>query len=220
MTENQYRLVNLTTGWADPNLVYSEQQANDICDRRNTNGKSDWAVQGRIHDIATKDVSVWVLLPQYQIADTAAVPASRAARSAREAILDVAEALKAAGKTRNQADEALTVTVHADWIGFVDQVLAEVYPPTPVLDLPSYVGSTLPPTAVIAAVEVIAADFRARAVNVRPTCGEDPCFGHEGDDEADDAIADTYDECARDLLKAFGIREISNQEHLALEGKD
>lgn len=120
------------------------------------------------------------------------------------AIRDVAQAFKDTGHSRSQAEASLTVTCHADYAGLIDGVLDEVFPPTPVLDI-SLIDDKVDRINVTAALKVIAADWRASARNVRPTCGEDPCYGHEGDDEISETVADVYDEVATTLLRAFGL---------------
>lgn len=76
-------------------------------------------------------------------------------------------------------------------------------PPLPVLDLPSYEFSHLDSKTVTEAVQVIAADFKASAASVRPDEADAIGWGH--DEEAAEAIADVYDECAARLLSALGL---------------
>jgi hypothetical protein len=203
MTDRQYRLVNTTTQWADPNLIHSRQHAIDQADAKNRQGSDRWIVQFRVVDEAGNyPPGEWAPDPAYVVEDAGA----RATARARAAMLDVATAFKAAGRTRKEADESLTLTCHADYVGLLNGVLDEAFPADPVLDLPSYSDSDLQTVMVIAAARVIAADFRARAANIRPDV--DPDSGSwDRDDEEADSMADAYDECARDLLAAFGLRE-------------
>jgi hypothetical protein len=201
MSDRQYRLVNTTTQWADPNLIASRDHAIGQADVKNRQGSDRWIVQFRVVDAAGQyPPGEWVADPAYAVDDSGALITARA----RAAMLDVATAYRAAGRTRNEADESLTLTCHVDYVGLLNGVLDEVFPAEPVLDLPSYADSDLQTTMVIAAARVIAEDFRARARNLRPV---DDGEGWDRDDEEADSMADAYDECARDLLAALGLRE-------------
>lgn len=205
MSEHQYRLVNMTTGWADPSLVYSRQQAVDIADVRNRDETNHWAVQVReVSSQETGQPGPFVLLPEYQIDEPSAQTAGAAITArALTALRETAQAFKAAGRDREFVDASLTVTCHADYVGLINGVLDEVFPPEAVYDL--CLVDKVDRLDVMAAVKVIAADWRAGARKVRPTCGEDPCYGHDGDSEVDEAVADVYDEVATTLLRAFGL---------------
>lgn len=108
------------------------------------------------------------------------------------AITEVARALKAAGKSREEADESLRLTTHVDYHGHVTDVMREVYPLEPVFDIRNAPWVVI--QDVVDAIGAVAADFQARAASVRPTG-----VGH------DEVSADIYDECARDLRRAFGL---------------
>lgn len=105
------------------------------------------------------------------------------------AIYDVARALREAGKSREQAELSLRTTTSVSYHGHVTDVLNEVFPADPILDL--CLQDDFSRLSVISALKMVAAGFRVEAARHR--------------EDTEEMVADAYDECARDLLRAFGL---------------